>query len=177
MLELPHIFNQIQQLHPEVELLLIGKDSGDVKSSSKSTWVLMEPLFSELAIKQVRYLGPVAHEKIKENISRAEVCVFPSFAEAFPLSWLEAMLMGKAIVASDIGWAKEMIEDGVQGFLINPKNHTEFAHRVSQFLENKELAQKMGINAQERVKRYFSSHEIAKQSLAYYDKILSDGVL
>ena len=36
MLELPHIFNQIQQLHPEVELLLIGKDSGDVKSSSKS---------------------------------------------------------------------------------------------------------------------------------------------
>ena len=177
MLELPHIFNQIQQLHPEVELLLIGKDSGDVKSGSKSTWALMEPLFSESAIKQVRYLGPVVHEKIKENISRAEVCVFPSFAEAFPLSWLEAMLMGKAIVASNIGWAQEMIEDGEQGFLVNPKNHTEFAHRVSQFLENKDLAQKMGKNAQERVKKEFSSHEIAKQSLAYYDKILSHGVL
>jgi glycosyltransferase involved in cell wall biosynthesis len=176
-LELPHIFNQIQVVHPEAELILIGKDSGDVISSSKSTWGLMKPLFSKSAIKKVRYLGPVAHERIRENISRADVCVFPSFAEAFPLSWLEAMLMGKAIVASDIGWAKEMIEDGVHGFIVNPKNNAEFAHRVSQFLENKDLAQKMGKNAQERVKKEFSSHEIAKQSLAFYDKILSHGVL
>ena len=137
----------------------------------------MEPLFSESAIKQVRYIGPVTHEKIKEYINRAEVCLFPSFAEAFPLSWLEAMLVGKAIVASDIGWANEMIKDGVHGFLVDPKNHAEFAGRVSQFLENKDLAQRMGKNAQERVKKEFSSDEIAKQSLAYYDKILSHGVL
>ena len=176
-LELPHIFNQIQQLHPEAELLLIGKDSGDIKSGSKSTWALMKPLFSESAIKQVRYIGAVTHEKIREYINRAEVCVFPSYAEAFPLSWLEAMLMGKAIVASDIGWAKEMIKDGEQGFLVDPKNHHEFARRVNQFLENNELAQKMGENAQERVKKEFSSHEIAKQSLAFYHKILNHGVL
>ena len=176
-LELPHIFNQIHETHLDIELLLIGKDSGDVKSGSKSTWVLMQPLFSESALNQVRYLGPVAHEGIKGYINRADVCVFPSFAEAFPLSWLEAMLMGKAIVASDIGWAKEMIKDGEQGFLVDPKNHVEFAGRVSQFLENKGLAQKMGKNAQERVKKEFSSHEIAKKSLTFYDKILSHGDL
>jgi glycosyltransferase involved in cell wall biosynthesis len=171
-LELPHIFNHIQEAHPESELLMIGKDSGDIKSGSKSTWALMQPLFSESAIKQVRYIGAVVHEKIREYINRAEVCVFPSFAEAFPLSWLEAMLMKKAIVASDIGWAKEMIKDGEQGFLVDPKNHHEFARRVNQFLENNELAKKIGKNAQERVKKEFEARIIAERSSNYYRQFI-----
>ena len=172
VLELPYIFNIIQQAHPEAELLLIGKDSGDVKSGSKSTWGLMEPLFSESAINKVRYLGPVTHKKIKEYINRAEVCVFPSFAEAFPLSWLEAMLMGKAMVASNIGWAQEMIEDGEQSFLVDPKNHVEFAARVSQFLENKGLAQRMGKMARERALNEFEAGIIAERSLNYYRQFI-----
>jgi glycosyltransferase involved in cell wall biosynthesis len=171
-LELPHIFNQIQQSHSEAELLLVGEDSGDIKMGSKSTWALMQPLFSESVIKQVRYLGSVAHEEIKEYINRAEVCVFPSFAEAFPLSWLEAMLMGKAIVASDVGWAKEMIEDRVHGFLVNPKNHAEFANRVSQFLKNKDLAQKLGKNAREKALSEFEAGIIAEHSLNYYRQFI-----
>lgn len=171
-LELPHIFNHIQEAHPEAELLMIGKDSGDVISGSKSTWALMKPLFLKSAMKQVQYLGPVAHEKIRAYINRAEVCVFPSFAEAFPLSWLEAMLMRRAIVASDIGWAKEMIKDGEQGFLVDSKNHAEFAKRVNQFLENNELARKMGENAQERVKKEFEVRIIAERSLNYYRQFI-----
>ena len=80
--------------------------------------------------------------------------------------------MGKAIVASNIGWAKEMIDDGDQGFLVDPKNHIEFAGRVSQFLENKGLAQRMGKMARERALNEFEAGIIAERSLNYYRQFI-----
>jgi glycosyltransferase involved in cell wall biosynthesis len=61
----------------------------------------------------------VPYSEIKTYITQATVCVFPSFAEALPVSWIEAMAMEKAIVAN-IGWASDVI-DGINGFG-SPKN-------------------------------------------------------
>ena len=65
-----------------------------------------------------------------------------------------------------------MIKDGEQGFLVDPKNHAEFAKRVNQFLENNELAKKIGKNAQERVKKEFEARIIAERSLNYYRQFI-----
>jgi len=130
LLELPKIFNLVYKVNKEVKLMLVGKDSADITSGSSSTWELMQPLFDESSIKNVRYLGAVDYTKIQELIKNATVCVFPSFAEALPVSWLEAMAMEKAIVASNIGWAKEMIDDGKEGFLVHPTHHKVYAERI-----------------------------------------------
>jgi glycosyltransferase involved in cell wall biosynthesis len=173
LLELPLIFNKVVEKNPRVKLILVGKDVPDIATGNSSTWDLMQELFSDQAKDQVSYLGSIPYTEIKAKIAEATLCVFPSFAEALPVSWLEAMAMGKAIVASNIGWATEMIDDGKSGFLVDPKNHNLFAGKVLELLENKELQLEMSKEARYRVESIFDIQKIALQNIEYYRGIIT----
>lgn len=173
LLELPFIFNEVIKQNPLAKLYLIGKDASDIVSGNLSTWQMMQALFSLEAIKNVRYFGPVPYSEIKTQIALAQVCVFPTFAEAFPVSWLEGMAMGKAIVASNIGWAPEVIDHGKNGFLVSPTNHLEYANKIIELLEDKNLNIKMGEDAKIKACISFDVETIAKQNLAYYQAVIS----
>ena len=173
LLELPLIFNKVTENNTDAKLILIGKDVPDIISGNSSTWKMMQELFSDEARQNVEYLGSVAYIEIKEKIQQATVCVFPSFAEAFPVSWLESMAMEKPIVASNVGWSKEMIDDSENGFLVNPKNHEDFAERINDFLGDEILRLKLGHAARNKVKECFDIHVIANQNIEFYKKIIS----
>ena len=133
---------------------------------------MMQELFTDDALKNVTYLGSIPHQEIQYYIQQAAVCVFPSFAEAFPISWLEAMAMEKAIVASNIGWAKEVIDDAENGFLVHPKNQKEFAEKIVELFENATLQKEFGKNARNKVLEKFSQESVASQNLEYYKSII-----
>jgi glycosyltransferase involved in cell wall biosynthesis len=168
LLELPLIFNKIVRKYDNVKLILVGKDASDRISGNSSTWKMMQSLFTTEALSKVNYMGSVSYDQIKIVINDATVCVFPSFAEALPVSWIEAMAMQKAIVASNIGWANEVIDDGLNGFLVNPKNHLEFANKIVELLEDSELREQFGIHARKKIENQFSSNVVAKSSLDFY---------
>ncbi len=173
LFELPHTFNLVHQKDREVELVLVGKDSGDVKTGSSSTWELIKPLFNQKSIKKVKYLGKVDYSEIQDLIKQASICVFPTFAEALPVSWLEAMAMEKAIVASNIGWAKEMIEDGIEGFLVHPTSHDQYANRILELLLDSDIQEKFGKAAREKVKEKFNHKLVAKRSVEFYKHLIA----
>jgi glycosyltransferase involved in cell wall biosynthesis len=172
LLELPLIFNQVVEQLPEAQLLLVGRDASDIVSGNRSTWEMMQALFSPKALKNVTYLGGVSYADIKKHIEQATLCVFPTFAEALPVSWLEAMAMQKPIVASNIGWANEMIEDGEEGFLVNPKDHTTYANKIVTLLDDSELQKQFGRAAKQKVAQKFSMDVVAKQSLVFYESLI-----
>jgi glycosyltransferase involved in cell wall biosynthesis len=171
LLELPFIFNELIKLNPKVKLILVGKDVPDIISGSHSTWAMMQSLFSEKALSNVSYLGSVPYQEIQKYISESSVCVFPSFAEALPVSWIEAMAMQKAVVASNIGWATDVIDDEVNGFLVNPKNHAEYAFKINILLSNAQKRQEFGISARQKVIQKFSISVVAQQSLTFYKQL------
>jgi glycosyltransferase involved in cell wall biosynthesis len=171
-LELPFIFNEVYKRNKDVKLILIGRDASDIISGNSSTWQMMQPLFDPDAKQQVTYLGSVPYEEIKAHITASAVCVFPTFAEALPVSWIEAMAMKKAIVASNIGWATEVIDDNINGFLVHPKEHNLYAERIMQLIENKELRSSFGIEARKKAVQRFSIEVVAAQSVDFYKKIV-----
>ena len=64
-------------------------------------------------------------------IQSLDLVIFPSIApEAFPLSVLEAMWLGKPVIASDIGGVREIIEDGVTGLLVEPNQPEQITERI-----------------------------------------------
>lgn len=168
LLELPHIFNTLIGFHPKAKLVLVGKDSGDVKTGAPSTWNLMQPLFTEKALANVEYVGVVPYSEMRQKIETAQVCVFPTFAEALPVSWMEAMAMEKAIVASDIGWAKEIISNHKDGFLVHPTNHEAFAKSIAELLSDSQKRISFGKNARNKVLSEFSTTTVAKKSEEFY---------
>jgi alpha-maltose-1-phosphate synthase len=172
LLELPLIFNEVYAKNNKAKLILIGREASDIVSGNPSTWAMMQSLFDKEAFQNVSYLGSVPYDKIKEHISSAAVCVFPTFAEALPVSWIEAMAMQKAIVASNIGWATEVIEDSVNGFLVHPKKHSLFADRILELLDNQKLRNQFGVEARKTAAEKFSIEVVARQSADFYQKII-----
>lgn len=172
-LELSLIFNKVIEKNPDAELHLVGQDIFDIETGSKSTWSLMQQRFSDEALKKVHYFGSVDYKDIKLYIRKASVCVFPSFAEALPVSWLEAMAMQKAIVASNIGWANEMIESGKEGYLVNPTEHDLFAENVLLLLQDCRLRDLVGSRARQKIISHFSTEIVAKKSIEFYTSIIN----
>lgn len=172
LLELPHVFNIIHEKNPNAQLVLVGKDTSDIISGNASTWQMMQELFSSSALEKVTYFGPVAYSEVRKQIEKATICVFPTYAEALPVSWLEAMAMEKAIVASNIGWGNEIVENGVSGFVAHPSNHQEYADRILQLLAETSLRKKMECNAKLRILSHFEIRLIANQNLNFYKKVI-----
>lgn len=174
LLEIPHYFNIVHQKHPEAKLLIIGKDMPDIISGNASTQAIMESLFTKDAIKKVHFLGSKPYDEIKDHINKATVCIFPSYAEAMPVSWLEAMALEKAIVGSDIGWSNEIIENGNNGFKVNPKDYVTFANRIIELLDNDELKNKIEKEARITILKTFSTQVTALKTVEFYKKIISN---
>jgi glycosyltransferase involved in cell wall biosynthesis len=89
------------------------------------------------------------------------------------VSWIEAMAMNKAIVASNIGWASEVIEEGISGYLVHPKNHQDYASQILKLIENPKLRTQFGIAARDRVEKKFSMEVVAEESIAFYQKCIN----
>jgi len=173
VLELPAIFNLVAAKHPDSRLIILGKDVVDFKTK-ESTKNMMEKAFSEAAKKQVSWLSELPYDEVRKTLANAEIVVLPSFAEALPMTWLEAMAMEKALVTSDIGWAKEVMVDGVTGFTVFPKEHQVYADKIIELMENKTLQIRMGKSARDHIINHFSAEVVTTKNRNFYRQIISE---
>jgi len=171
VLELAAIFNLIVAKKPGAMLLFAGKDIKDHLTGSSTKQLILEQL-SPAAKENTEWLGMLPYEKVLAQIATANVVVLPSFAEALPMTWLEAMAMEKALVTSDIGWAKEVMINGLTGFTVDPKEHQKYAAKVLQLLNDPALALKLGKAAREQVVAKFSSEVVVERNIEFYKKIV-----
>jgi glycosyltransferase involved in cell wall biosynthesis len=170
--ELAKIFNKIVEENPESKLILIGGDAPDIKTGNTSTYKLIAQEFSETAKTNVDYLGKIPYSQVKEHIKKAHVCVFPSFAETLGMVTIESMALQKPVVNTSIGWAQELIDDGINGYLVHPANIELYAQRVLELLNDELLCEKIGREARKKVEKTFDINKIADINIAYYNSIL-----
>ena len=171
--ELPEIFKQVRNDFPSAKLVLIGGDSGDIKTGTASTWHLVEKQFEAADLKNVTYLGKIPYQEVQDYIKKAQVCVFPTYAETLGMVTIESMALEKPVVNSNIGWANELMEEGISGFLVYPANHLEYASQIVSLLKDKEKSKLMGLKAREFVVSKFDIQKIVSQNIAFYQKIIA----
>jgi len=171
VLDLAAIFNLIVAKKPGAWLLFSGKDVKDHSTGSSTKQLILDKL-SPAAKENITWLGVLPYDKVLAQIAAANVVVLPSFAEALPMTWLEAMAMEKALVTSDIGWAKEVMLNGLTGFTVDPKEHQEYAGKVLQLLNDPALTLKLGKAAREQVVAKFSSEVVVERNIGFYEKVV-----
>ncbi|WP_291136217.1 glycosyltransferase family 4 protein [Flavobacterium sp. UBA7663] len=172
VLELPEIFNKVRNQFPEAKLVLIGGDSGDVVTGNKSTWELVKQQFHKQDLEQVSYLGKIPYNEVQDYIKKANVCVFPTYAETLGMVTIESMAMKKAVVNSNIGWAQELMEDGKSGFLVHPANHELFAQKISTILNDTDCNTRMGNEARLYVEAHFDITKKVEENINYYQHLI-----
>lgn len=173
VLQLPDIFSHVKLQYPDAKLILIGRDAPDISTESRSTWELLEKKFDTNIIQDVHYLGERPYSEVKKAIKKARVCIFPSFAETLGMVTIEAMALKKPVVNSSIGWAQELIDDGVNGFLEHPSDSKAYAERIVLLLRDNELCLRIGENARIKVEDSFDINKQALKNIEFYKNILN----
>ncbi len=173
VLELPAIFEKVQQKYPKARLLLIGGDSADIKTGSTSTWALLQQQIKEKKLSGIQYLGKMPYSDVKNHIKNAHVCIFPSYAETLGMVTIESMALQKAVVNTNIGWAQEIITDGKDGLLAHPADHDAFANAINKIFEDDLLREKLQKNARLKVEERFDIQKKAIENIEFYQEILA----
>lgn len=151
------------------------------KNKSATLWVFGKgttnkalSLLTDAAKPSVSFKGHVSHENLMANIEMAGVGVFPSYAETFGLAPLESMLHKTAVIFTKRTAGPEVVEDNIDGILIDPDNVNEIAEKILYLLDNPDVASGMADKAQKKVRKEFDIHVIAKQNLAIYEQLLKE---
>ncbi len=120
--------------------------------------------------KNVKFLG--LRDDIKELISKSDIVVLPSYREGVPRTLLEATSMSKAIVTTNAPGCKEVVEDGVNGFLVPIKDYKSLAEKIEVLIDNKELREKFGKNSRIKAVNEFDIKVVVDKYLKVYEEIL-----
>lgn len=109
---------------------------------------------------------------VSEIIATFDLAVLPSFFEGMGRVLLEAMAMGKPVVASRVGGIPDLVEDGLNGILVEPGNVRELVRALIRILNNKELAAKMGSEGRQKVTEKFSADAMVRSIEKVYRESL-----
>jgi glycosyltransferase involved in cell wall biosynthesis len=118
-------------------------------------------------IKGFEYLNYV--ENMKQLLDSIDIAVLPSYREGLPRSLLEASACQLPCVASDVPGCNYVVDDGVTGYLVQPKTVGELALAMERLIDAPDLRKKMGLAARERVSRLFSEEMVIGQTVAIYN--------
>jgi len=130
----------------------------------------LETLSRELGIDdRVTFLG--VRGDIPRLMAACDMVVLPSRWEGLPLTLLEVMAAGKPVVATQVGGVAEVLQDGVQGFLVPPENPMAMKEAISKLLGDEELAHSLGIAGKKRAAE-FSASTISGQIISLYQQLI-----
>jgi UDP-glucose:(heptosyl)LPS alpha-1,3-glucosyltransferase len=128
---------------------------------------------------QIKQLGLQQHVQllgfcpdVQSIIAAADIFALPSLAEPFGLVLLEAMSVGKPVVATQVAGPVEIVEHGVTGMLVPPSDPPALAAALGHLIRNREDADKMGRQGRARFQSLFTDTRMAAAVAQVYREVL-----
>lgn len=164
--ELVEAMNIVKQKYPKTQLVVIGNyffsNPSSISAKQVQSW-------EDLGL--INYLGMV--DNVFDVISSADCMVLPSYREGMPRSLLEAMSTGKPIITVDSVGCKDIIDDGVNGYIAKLKDVSSLAEAMIKYIElpfDKKL--QMGLNGRRKMEREFDQSLVIGKYFEVINKLL-----
>lgn len=162
--ELLEAFALLRQQVPEARLLL----GGDGDSAA------VDRIAAEHGMQgAVQRLGWVSGEAKRAAFDQADALVLPSYIEGLPVAMLEAMSCGMPVVVSDVGSIPEVVNDGVNGLMVPPRQVPPLAEAMLKLALQSELAQGLGAAGRAAFDAGFEAHGVSEQVARLYAEVLA----
>ena len=157
-----NLLRAIERIHPSFMTVIAG--SGNERSS-------LMALSRELGIdSQVRFIGSVPRVLLPGLYSGAEFAVVPSLSEMSPMVVMEALSCGTPVVATDLLVLREVVANGLNGFLVEP-DPADLSEAMRLLDSDENLKRRMKLNARSRVLSENSPGVIADKLLQIYREV------
>ncbi|MBI4431183.1 MAG: lipopolysaccharide heptosyltransferase II [Candidatus Omnitrophica bacterium] len=152
------------------ELWIVGEEEKDKKPYTEKLRELTHRLGLESSVK---FLG---HRRdISEVLREVHLLVMPSrVPESFGRVLVEAGATGTAAIATRLGGALDIIEDGINGLLVPPADAVQLSEAMERVLRDRELAKRFGESLRAKVERVFSLEKMVDGTLRVYQEALED---
>lgn len=158
---------QVVKKMPEAVLLIAGKRS----AYAEEMFGLAEKLGVE---NNVVFSGWLKGTELAAAYRSSGVVVFPSiYLDPFGMVNIEAMACFRPVIATSFGGAKEIVQDGVTGYIVNPFDIQKLAGRIIEILENPVLAEKLGKAGYKRAAEAFTLGRQADSYLKIFNLFLN----
>jgi glycosyltransferase involved in cell wall biosynthesis len=154
--------DRLQQANYQWQLMIVGE--GELKKDYFD-------FANQLGVgHKTIFAGYVADNDLPSYYNLADVCVLPSIdqSEAFGLTLLEAMACAKPVVATNLAGVRTVVDDGLDGLLVQPKNANDLAAKINYLLTNFNIAQQFGKNGRRKIEQNYEWGMIGKKLDAVY---------
>jgi glycosyltransferase involved in cell wall biosynthesis len=151
----------VWQKFPETEFVFIGPPVGKSESD-----------FQQFRDRRIHRLGKVSLQDKTNALAACDLLCVPSSQESFGAIYTEAWYFGKPVIGCDIPAVAEVIDDGVNGYVVS-QTPEAIAARICDLLSDSNRAQQMGQAGKQKVENYFTWDKLGKRTLAIYEQILS----
>jgi glycosyltransferase involved in cell wall biosynthesis len=121
----------------------------------------------------VEFLGWISNNEKSSILNNSDVYILPSYNEGLPISILEAMSYGKAIISTKVGGIPEIVRNKENGLLINPGDLEQIKQSLNFFLENPEKIEEYGVVSEQKVQKYLPN-SVLKELEEIYKSVLSN---
>ena len=159
---------------PEARLVIVGEPKFDTVSARYDNVAYLrklESLVERLNLKkEVIFTGE--RSDIPEVMKAIDLLILASWEEPFGRALIEAMAMEKPVISTNVGGPTEILEDGVNGILVSPKNPQIIAQAIIELASKKKKSEEMGRRGRKEVRRRFNTDTYIAKMLNIYKKIL-----
>jgi glycosyltransferase involved in cell wall biosynthesis len=131
-------------------------------------------IIDQLKIPNIDLIGFVTQDEIKDYLNRSIVCVLPCVTgsdgrrDILPNSLKEAMSMEVPVITSKINGIEELVDDGINGILIPPKDPKAITDAITMIFSNPDLRNRMGKEARKKIQKDFDVKIEAKKLEAIF---------
>jgi glycosyltransferase involved in cell wall biosynthesis len=159
---------------PEFRLLVVGEDDPRATPGGGSYSARLRSRCAELDLQEnVIFTG--FRSDTSELLAASDIFAMPSFEEPFGVVFLEAMAMGKPVVALRSGGAPQVVEHTLSGLLSDPDDVRTLSQNLQRLILDPDLRQRMGLYGQDVVRTNFTPERLARDMEAVYSSVMKNG--
>jgi glycogen(starch) synthase len=162
---LPSVFSSI----PECEVVFIGKEVPTKDFPSMQAYIKE---ICKCHLNKLHFFDQMRHDVLYPIMENAHLVVLPSLIDNFPNALLESMMLGKVVVGTKNTSFDEVIEDGKNGFLVNPGNPKELADKIITAWRHPSLFE-IALKSKE-TSMQFAPINTTNNLLKYYNNVIVD---
>jgi glycosyltransferase involved in cell wall biosynthesis len=157
------------QGHPKVKFDLIGSAWPGEEAYEEE----LRRLIDQLQLGDYVHLpGGLPHAEVMTSLASTDIVAFPTYAEMMPRAVIEAMVLGKPVIASAVDGIPDLIQDRKTGLLVRPGDIDGLAKAISELIENPTLASELAAAGQTYVREFCSPERVGHLFCEFYATLL-----
>ncbi|MGE5226307.1 MAG: glycosyltransferase family 4 protein [Planctomycetaceae bacterium] len=144
---------------------------GDARQEGPGVFERVRDAYIASGLGWVEFTGALPPERVREVLATSDVFCLPSHWEGMPISMLEAMAAGDAVVATRVGDIPAVLQDGAAGIVVDARSPSQLADALARLLDDRDERRRLGEAARATARARYDRRAMTERLLGVYQRL------